>query len=110
MTEIDQVLAKAEVVGGAFEFLFAERAWSLRILTVLNRLRYRMTRNYYGDQGLFVRAETFRRLGGFRDAALMEDLHGGPSGTLLTGSQIRLSVLPGPFRAVDVLSKSVEFG
>src|SRR2546426_3997192 len=71
---INRALGKAEVVGGAFEFLFAERVWSLRIMTALNRLRYRMTRNYYGDQGLFVRTEAFRRLGGFRDLALMEDL------------------------------------
>jgi rSAM/selenodomain-associated transferase 2 len=71
---IDRVLQRAEIVGGAFEFLFAERTWSLCTLTALNRVRYRITRNYYGDQGLFVRTEPFRRLGGFRDMALMEDL------------------------------------
>jgi rSAM/selenodomain-associated transferase 2 len=71
---IECVLEGREIVGGAFEFRFAERVWSLRIVTALNRLRYRITRNYYGDQGLFVRAEVFRRLGGFRDLALMEDL------------------------------------
>jgi rSAM/selenodomain-associated transferase 2 len=71
---ITRALEKAEVVGGAFEFLFAERVRSLRIMTALNRLRYRMTRNYYGDQGLFVRTGVFSRLGGFRDLALLEDL------------------------------------
>src|SRR4029077_4258168 len=30
--------------------------------------------NYYGDQGVFVRADVFRALGGYRDLALMEDL------------------------------------
>lgn len=74
VSQIDEALERAEIVGGAFEFLFAERSWSLRILTLLNRLRYRMTRNYYGDQGLFVRAAALHRLGGFRDLALMEDL------------------------------------
>src|SRR5919197_2968471 len=71
---IRAALEHADAVGGAFEFRFAEPAWNLRLLTAMNRIRYRTTRNYYGDQGLFVRAEVFRRLGGFRDLALMEDL------------------------------------
>ena len=71
---IEAALRRPETVGGAFEFLFAERAWTLRLLTALNRFRYRTTGNYYGDQGLFVRADVFRRLGGFRDLALMEDI------------------------------------
>ena len=29
---------------------------------------------WYGDQGMFVRADVFRALGGFRDLRLMEDL------------------------------------
>jgi rSAM/selenodomain-associated transferase 2 len=67
-------LADPRAVGGAFEHLFAEPLWSLRAITWINRVRYRLTRNYYGDQGIFVRAEVFRALGGYRDLALMEDL------------------------------------
>ena len=69
-----RVLADPHAVGGAFEHLFAEPAWSLRAITWINRVRYRLTRNYYGDQGVFVRATVFRTLGGYRDLALMEDL------------------------------------
>jgi rSAM/selenodomain-associated transferase 2 len=71
---IRAALEHADAVGGAFEFRFAEPAWNLRLLTAMNRIRYRTTRNYYGDQGVFVRAEVFRALGGYRDLALMEDL------------------------------------
>ena len=71
---IARVLADARAVGGAFEHRFAEPVWSLRAITGINRARYRLTRNYYGDQGIFVRAEIFRALGGYRDLALMEDL------------------------------------
>ncbi|HTO13253.1 MAG TPA: hypothetical protein VMQ51_16875, partial [Candidatus Binatia bacterium] len=71
---ITRVLADPRAVGGAFEHLFAEPVWSLRAITWINRVRYRLTRNYYGDQGVFVRAEVFRALGGYRDLALMEDL------------------------------------
>jgi len=71
---IRRVLADPRAVGGAFEHLFAEPVWSLRAITWINRVRYRLTRNYYGDQGVFVRADVFRALGGYRDLALMEDL------------------------------------
>jgi hypothetical protein len=67
-------LADPRVVAGAFEHLFAEPGWSLRVITWINRVRYRLTRNYYGDQGIFVRASVFRQVGGYRDLALMEDL------------------------------------
>lgn len=71
---IRRALEHPGTVGGAFEFRFAERRASLLLVTALNRIRYRLTRNYYGDQGLFVRSDAFRRFGGFRDVALMEDL------------------------------------
>jgi rSAM/selenodomain-associated transferase 2 len=69
-----RALADARTLGGAFEHRFAEPRWSLRAITAINRVRYRLTRNYYGDQGIFVRAAVFRALGGYRDLALMEDL------------------------------------
>jgi rSAM/selenodomain-associated transferase 2 len=71
---IARALADPRAVGGAFEHRFTERHWSLRAISGINRLRYRLTRNYYGDQGLFVRAEVFRALGGYHDLRLMEDL------------------------------------
>lgn len=74
LARIEQALADPNVVGGAFEHRFAEPVRSLRLISWVNRRRYRITRNYYGDQGLFVRAAVFRRLGGFRDLALCEDL------------------------------------
>ncbi len=71
---IQGALADPGVVGGAFEHLFAEPVWSLRAITWINRLRYRLTRNYYGDQGIFVRAAAFRQMGGYRPLEVLEDL------------------------------------
>jgi glycosyltransferase involved in cell wall biosynthesis len=71
---IDYALSDPRVVGGAFEHGFAEPAWSLRAVNWINRIRYRLTRNYYGDQGMFVRAAVFRRMGGYTTLRLMEDL------------------------------------
>ncbi len=67
-------LCDERVVGGAFEHRFVERKWTLRMITWLNRIRYRFTRNYYGDQGLFVRTSVFHQMRGYKDLQLMEDL------------------------------------
>ncbi|MFQ5852879.1 MAG: TIGR04283 family arsenosugar biosynthesis glycosyltransferase [Candidatus Binatia bacterium] len=67
-------LSDDRVIGGAFEHLFVERQWTLRMITWLNRVRYRITRNYYGDQGIFVRTSVFHQMGGYKDLQLMEDL------------------------------------
>src|SRR5262249_5066778 len=66
LARIMRALADPSVVGGAFEHLFAEPAVSLRLITWINRVRYRLTRNYYGDQGIFARTSVFRELGGYR--------------------------------------------
>src|SRR5262249_29604605 len=71
---VGAALSDPGVVGGAFEHQFTERLWSLRAISGINRVRYRLTRHYYGDQGIFVRAAVFRRLGGYRNVSLMEDL------------------------------------
>lgn len=74
LVRIHAVLQNPKILGGAFEHRFLETAWSLRAISWINRRRYRLTRNYYGDQGIFVRASVFRNLGGYRDIGLMEDL------------------------------------
>ena len=74
LARIHSLLQDPKILGGAFEHRFLETSWSLRAISWINRRRYRLTRNYYGDQGIFVRASVFRNLGGYRDLGLMEDL------------------------------------
>jgi rSAM/selenodomain-associated transferase 2 len=74
LARIPSLLQNPKILGGAFEHRFLETTWSLRAISWINRRRYRLTRNYYGDQGIFVRASVFRNLGGYRDLGLMEDL------------------------------------
>jgi rSAM/selenodomain-associated transferase 2 len=71
---LEGALANPAVVGGAFDFEFRERAWQLGVISALNRLRCRLTGNFYGDQGIFVRRQVFERLGGFPRRQLFEDL------------------------------------
>lgn len=71
---IEATLADPAVVGGAFDLEFRERAWQLAAISRLNRLRCRLTGNFYGDQGIFVRRTVFERIGGFPRRLLFEDL------------------------------------
>jgi rSAM/selenodomain-associated transferase 2 len=71
---IGAALGDPAVVGGAFDFEFRERAWQLLTISAINRLRCRLTGNFYGDQGIFVRRAVFERLGGFPPRQLFEDL------------------------------------
>jgi GT2 family glycosyltransferase len=61
------------VVGGAFEQEFIERDRRLNLVTAVNRIRYRLTGNYFGDQGIFVRRSVFEKIGGFPPVGIMED-------------------------------------
>jgi rSAM/selenodomain-associated transferase 2 len=72
---IEEALADQEVVAGAFRtWTVAEgRSWLAPLLHLAD-LRSRYSRLPYGDQALFVRAEAFRRAGGFPAQPLMEDL------------------------------------
>lgn len=60
-------------IGGGFFIRFLPRSWFTRSLEPGNDLRRRVTRGYYGDTGIFVRAEVYRRLGGFRPWPIMHD-------------------------------------
>jgi rSAM/selenodomain-associated transferase 2 len=65
-------LRDPQVVGGAFEFALDGRALGLRLVEVINRVRYRLWPRYYGDQGVFVRAAVFRRAGGYPERRILE--------------------------------------
>jgi rSAM/selenodomain-associated transferase 2 len=69
---IEQALSNPGVSGGCFTLQFDDPRLFFRILAAFSRLNHIFST--YGDQGLFLRAETFRALGGFRDLPVMEDV------------------------------------
>ncbi len=71
---IYRALADKRVVGGAFEQQFIEPICGLRLTTAIDRLRYRLTGNYFGDQGIFVRKDIFHIIAGFPNRGILEDV------------------------------------
>jgi rSAM/selenodomain-associated transferase 2 len=73
LKHILETLAREGVVAGAFELGIDAPNRSLRWIEWFVNLRSRWLSLPYGDQGLFMRAETFQDLGGFADLPAMED-------------------------------------
>ncbi len=77
---ITEVLADQRVVGGAFRMAWnrgeVPRWMRIRLgaLSLINRMRYELTRSYFGDQGIFVRRSVFEQVGGFPEVPLLEDV------------------------------------
>lgn len=71
---IGRCLADRRVAVGAFRFAFDATGWRYRIVEAGVRLRCLLRRLPYGDQGLFLRRDTFEALGGYREEPLFEDL------------------------------------
>ena len=72
---VEQALEDQGSVGGAFvTWTVGDKASVISPLLHLADLRSRYTTLPYGDQAIFVRRESFERLGGFPDQPLMEDL------------------------------------
>jgi rSAM/selenodomain-associated transferase 2 len=70
---LSQALEDASVAGGNFDVLFDGGSRAARFLTWLYP-QLRKLGLCYGDSGIFARREAYRRVGGFRDYPIFEDL------------------------------------
>lgn len=66
--------AAAGTIGGWFRFALDDPSWQARLIERGVAVRIKLFRLPYGDQGLFVRRQTFAAIGGYRDMPLMEDV------------------------------------
>jgi rSAM/selenodomain-associated transferase 2 len=72
--DIAAALENPRYVGGRFDLELDGKHWMLPVIGALINCRSRATGVGTGDQAIFVRRETFMRLGGYPDIALMEDI------------------------------------
>jgi rSAM/selenodomain-associated transferase 2 len=59
---------------GAFDLHIVTRNLITKLISVVGRLRSRLTRIPYGDQAQFIRKSVFDEIGGFPDEPIMEDV------------------------------------
>jgi len=61
-----------KIIGGNFQMRFDDRQRAARIFAGIGRVQRRLG-IYYGDSGMWMRADVFRELGGFQTWPLFED-------------------------------------
>lgn len=70
----ERILRRPGVVAGCFRMRVRAAGMRYRSIDAAATVRVRLTGLVYGDQGLFLRRDTFARLGGFPPLSFMEDL------------------------------------
>lgn len=73
-TAIEQALSSPQVVAGAFRLCFNCDRWPYKLVAFTTNLRSQLRTLFTGDQAYFIRATSFRAIGGYPDQPLMEDL------------------------------------
>jgi len=71
---IEQALTSPKVVAGAFRLCFNCDKLLYKLVAFATNRRSHVTNVFTGDQAYFMRAESFRAIGGYSDQPLMEDL------------------------------------
>lgn len=71
---IAEVMSSGDYVGGAFGVTFDSDHPFLRVLGHIASIRPRVTRIPYGDNAIFIHRDYFRRMGGYKDMPIMEDI------------------------------------
>lgn len=71
---IPGILSRPGISAGAFRLQFHPPLPGLKLIETLANWRARTLQWPYGDQGIFLRADRFRALGGFAEIPIMEDV------------------------------------
>jgi rSAM/selenodomain-associated transferase 2 len=74
LMEAGRLLGRRHVIAGCFTMRVEADGWLYRMIDVCATARVRLAGIIYGDQGLFLRRDTFHAVGGFPELRLMEDV------------------------------------
>lgn len=72
--KIIEIMETGKYVGGAFNMGTVSKNLFLKHIYYTSYLRSRVTRIPYGDQAIFIRKDYFRKIGGYPDVPLLEDI------------------------------------
>jgi rSAM/selenodomain-associated transferase 2 len=74
IARLNRMEADLTIQAGGFMHQFSGDDWRLQLISFLDNFRCRHSRVIYGDQALFVRRSLFKRLGGFPNQPILEDV------------------------------------
>ena len=67
------ILQKKDVILGAFNLHIDSQKFIFRLLELMIKLRSKYLSLPYGDQAIFLKKETFEKIGNYQDLPIMED-------------------------------------
>jgi rSAM/selenodomain-associated transferase 2 len=74
LKKIDFLMERGDYVGGAFDLGIKSDKFIFKVIGTLSSLRSRLNRIPFGDQAIFIRREFFKKIGGYKETPLMEDV------------------------------------
>jgi len=74
LVSIEKKIIEDGYAGGCFTQEINNKAFIYRLIEWQGNIRARMTRQFYGDQGIFVKKDAFLKIGGFPEIPIMEDV------------------------------------
>lgn len=71
---IEKKLTQDSFIGGCLTQRIDNESFIYRLIEGQGNIRAKLTKEFYGDQGIFVRKDVFLKLGGFPEVPIMEDV------------------------------------
>ncbi|KAA3631823.1 MAG: glycosyltransferase [Calditrichaeota bacterium] len=72
-SEIQTLLKDEKIIGGAFEYNLTSKNIWLRFFSHYSNFKNKLFNRVYGDMGIFIRRNVFKKMNGFKESMLMED-------------------------------------
>jgi len=73
LIRIETTIADTRIVGGCYTLKMDDNRLVFKFICLGSNIRARLSKVFFGDQGIFVRKSVFDELGGFPAIELMED-------------------------------------
>lgn len=74
LTLIEKAIHVKNAIGGGFMQAFSSPDFFLKFQSAFGNLRAGMTGIFFGDFGIFMKSEIFRKIGGYDDIPFLEDV------------------------------------
>lgn len=74
LLSIERQVKENDFIGGCLTQLIDKNGIIYRIIEAQGNLRAKLSKIFYGDQGIFVRKDIFLKIGGFPEVPIMEDV------------------------------------
>lgn len=71
---MEKAIYEKNAIGGGFKQKFSSPDLFLRFGSAIGNLRVSMTGIFYGDYGIFIKKDVFRKIGGYDEIPFLEDV------------------------------------